>query len=58
MEPIDWTIHESPLGPLTVLGGGAGVRGVLFAERGARGRLDPRRRHSLSLIHIPSPRDA
>jgi len=31
-----WTIYESPLGPLTVIAGPAGVRGVYFPGRSPR----------------------
>lgn len=31
-----WTIHESPLGPLTVIGGPAGIRNLHFPGRSAR----------------------
>jgi methylated-DNA-[protein]-cysteine S-methyltransferase len=50
MEPIYWTIHESPLGPLTVLAGEAGVRSVRFPDRDAHDRLDPRRRRPLPRV--------
>lgn len=32
----DWTIHESPLGPLTVIAGASGIRGVYFPGRSPR----------------------
>jgi len=33
---LTWTIYESPLGPLTVIAGSAGVRNVHFPGRSAR----------------------
>jgi methylated-DNA-[protein]-cysteine S-methyltransferase len=33
---LTWTMHESPLGPLTVIAGAAGVRNVRFPGRSAR----------------------
>jgi methylated-DNA-[protein]-cysteine S-methyltransferase len=36
MSPSAWTIHESPLGPLTVVAGAGGVRGVHFPGQGPR----------------------
>lgn len=41
-QPI-WTIYESPLGPLTVIGGPAGVRNVHFPGRSPRLREDAQR---------------
>jgi methylated-DNA-[protein]-cysteine S-methyltransferase len=34
--PAEWTIYESPLGPLTVSGGPAGIGRVYFPERAPR----------------------
>jgi methylated-DNA-[protein]-cysteine S-methyltransferase len=41
---LSWTIYESPLGPLTVIGGPAGVRNVHFPGRSARLSEGARRR--------------
>jgi methylated-DNA-[protein]-cysteine S-methyltransferase len=38
-----WTIYESPLGPLTVIAGSAGIRGVCFPGRSPRLRETARR---------------
>jgi methylated-DNA-[protein]-cysteine S-methyltransferase len=38
-----WTIYESPLGPLTVLAGPAGIRNVCFPGRSPRLREQARR---------------
>jgi methylated-DNA-[protein]-cysteine S-methyltransferase len=40
---LTWTIYESPLGPLTVIGGPAGVRNVHFPGRSPRLREEARR---------------
>lgn len=35
MSAMSWTIYESPLGPLTLVGGAAGLAGLRFPGRGA-----------------------
>lgn len=35
-DKLTWTIYESPLGPLTVIAGPAGVRNIHFPERSPR----------------------
>jgi methylated-DNA-[protein]-cysteine S-methyltransferase len=40
-----WTIYEGPLGPLTVMAGSAGIRGVCFPGRSPR--LQEQARHSM-----------
>ncbi|HEX5928051.1 MAG TPA: methylated-DNA--[protein]-cysteine S-methyltransferase [Solirubrobacterales bacterium] len=40
---LAWTIYESPLGPLTILAGEAGLRNVHFPGRSPRLREDARR---------------
>ena len=42
--PHAWTIYESPLGPLTLIGGAAGLQQVRFPGRAPR--PDPRRREA------------
>jgi methylated-DNA-[protein]-cysteine S-methyltransferase len=41
--PTEWTVYESPLGPLTVSGGPQGIAGVLFPGRSPRLDQAPRR---------------
>lgn len=43
-DPLTWTIYESPLGPLTLVAGSAGIRNVHFPGRSLRlpaGRRPP-----------------
>jgi len=50
MSDLAWTIYESPLGALTVVASGGGVRGVHFPDRGQRPRLDDARRRPLPRV--------
>jgi methylated-DNA-[protein]-cysteine S-methyltransferase len=43
-----WTIYESPLGPLTVIAGSAGIRGVYFPGRSPR--LQEQARRSMTAV--------
>jgi methylated-DNA-[protein]-cysteine S-methyltransferase len=47
-----WTIYESPIGPLTLVGGDAGVSAVHFPNR--PGRLDPSARNDDALAEVVS----
>jgi methylated-DNA-[protein]-cysteine S-methyltransferase len=48
MADLTWDICESPLGPLTIVAGGAGLRSVIFDE--PRRPFDPDRRGGLAAI--------
>lgn len=48
--PTAWTICETPLGPLTIIGGPAGVRALRFPGRGDP--LDEAARDD-DLLHVP-----
>jgi methylated-DNA-[protein]-cysteine S-methyltransferase len=48
MADLTWDICESPLGPLTIVAGGDGLRSVIFDE--PRRSLDPDRRGDLAAI--------
>jgi methylated-DNA-[protein]-cysteine S-methyltransferase len=50
MSDLTWTIYASPLGALTVVAGGGGVRSVCFPDRGQRPRLDVARRRPLPRV--------
>jgi methylated-DNA-[protein]-cysteine S-methyltransferase len=53
--PLRWTVHESPLGPLTLLGGRAGLAAVRFTD--ATAALDERARDPRALASAAAQLD-